>query len=208
MSETFGPAEFQQKTNVSRETLERLRIYAGLVEKWQPSINLIGSKTLPDLWWRHLYDSAQLAPHVRGSHIPNPACLDMGTGAGFPGVVLAIMGVGRWALVESDARKCVFLQEVIRQTGISVTLYTRRIEEVEGLKADIVTARALAPLSRLLGYAQGFMGPASVGIFPKGRRYREEVAAAQKAWSFNITYRDSVTDQDGKILILQRVNVI
>ena len=201
----FAAADFAKLTGVSHETLDRLTLYGELLTKWQPRINLVSSRSIEEMWWRHFYDSAQLATLIQASGFDDPLCLDMGTGAGFPGLVLAIMGVGRWVLVESDTRKAAFLQEVIRQCGISVTLHADRLESMDDIRVDIVTARAFAPLDRLLGHAKHFMGPDSLGLFMKGRRYRDEVAEAQKNWSFSVSYRQSETDKDGYILLIQRV---
>ena len=138
----MGPIEFQAKSGVSRETLERLTIYADLLVKWQAKINLVGPETLADLWSRHMLDSAQLFPLIR----PDAKRLvDLGSGAGFPGLVLGVMGAPDVHLVESDARKCAFLREAARLTGTTVTIHNKRIEQVAPLGADVVTARALAP---------------------------------------------------------------
>jgi 16S rRNA (guanine527-N7)-methyltransferase len=203
-----NPAEFQQATNVSRETLDKMIVYAELLAKWQTSINLVSNKSINDMWHRHFYDSAQLAPIIIKLGHKDPICVDMGSGAGFPALVLAIMGVGSWTLVESDTRKCVFLNEVARQCDISVTIRNERLEGVEDLQADIVTARAFAPLDRLLGFAEGVMKPSGVGIFPKGQRYREELAEAREHWSFSVETEPSDTDDNGNILIMQRVKSV
>jgi len=134
-------------SRVSRETRERLNTYAELLRKWQRSINLVGPKTLDDLWNRHFVDSAQLLPLIP----PTARVLvDFGSGAGFPGLVLAILGMAEVHLIESDQRKATFLREVARATGTPVTVHAKRIEQVTPFPADIVSARALAPLGDLL----------------------------------------------------------
>src|SRR5882724_11473474 len=152
-SEAFAAA-----CNVSRETLERLRRYAEMLVKWQKSINLVSPESSKDLWRRHMLDSAQL----QGFLPPEPQSLvDMGSGAGFPGLVLAILGVPNVHLIESDARKCVFLAEAARATSLEVgrnpIIHPVRLEKVRDLRADVVTARACAPLTSLLAYAEPFL---------------------------------------------------
>ena len=200
-----SPSDFQRLTNVSRETLDKLELYAALLLKWQKSINLVSNKTLGDLWQRHFLDSAQLAPIINDLGPNQPLCVDMGAGAGFPGLVLAAMGVGDWVLVESDTRKCVFLNEVVRQCEISATIRNERLEGIEDVQADIVTARAFAPLNRLLDYAETVIKPAGIGIYPKGQRFKQEVAEARVARTFDVEERDSLTDSEGKVLIIQKV---
>ena len=204
MSGGFDQAAFQLATGVSRETLDQLRAYAALLEKWQRSINLVSAATLPDLWQRHFLDSAQLAPLIRQAG-GSLRCVDLGSGAGFPGLVLAVMGIGSWTLIDSDRRKLTFLQEAARITGVSVKLLPSRLEAVEGVTADIVTARACAPLSRLLGYAAPLLAHGGQAFFLKGRDAESELAEARSAWTFTELLHPSVTDPDAKIIQLQDV---
>jgi 16S rRNA (guanine527-N7)-methyltransferase len=197
-------AAFLAATDVSRETMDRLRAYAALLRKWQQSINLVSAATLPALWQRHFLDSAQLAPVIRTLH-PAPECLDMGSGAGFPGLVLAVMGVGRWTLVDSDRRKLTFLQEAARVTGVSAKLLPSRLETLEGPAADIVTARACAPLDQLLDYAVPLLKPGGTVIFLKGRDAEAEIEEARKRWDFRAETRPSITDPTARIVQLQEV---
>ncbi len=152
---------------VSRETLARLEAYADLLTRWSARINLVGRDTLADLWRRHFLDSAQLRPFV-----PDGAqsLIDLGSGAGFPGLVLAILGVPGVELVEADSRKAAFLREAARVTEANVTIRPCRIAAVPAHPVDVVTARALAPLDRLLDLAQPFLGPDTMCLFPKGER--------------------------------------
>jgi len=198
-------AEFKELTNVSRETLAKLDAYAALLVKWQQSINLVSNTTLDDLWRRHFLDSAQIAPLITEYGPQSPQCIDMGAGAGFPGLVLSAMGFGQWTLIESDARKCVFLSEVVRQCEISATVRAERVEGIKDLQADIVTARAFAPLHRLLAYVEPLMKPTGLCIFPKGQRADEELAAARANWSFEVEEHQSQTDEAAKILVIQKV---
>ncbi len=191
-----------QAAHVSRETLERLERYAALLRRWQPAVNLVAASTLPDLWRRHMLDSAQLLGLV-----PQRPCrlADLGSGAGFPGLVLAIMGVGEVELIESDARKCAFLREAIRVTGATARVREGRIEHVLDGSFDVVTARALAPLSELLGYAQALLAPGGVALFLKGRRLEEELTEARKAWKMILERFASISAPGGPILRIREI---
>lgn len=196
------PEQFQAATGVSRETLERLTAYAELLVKWQARINLVGPDTIPNLWQRHFLDSAQVFPIL-----PQPIhrLVDMGCGAGFPGLVLAVMGVPDVHLIESDARKCAFLREAARVTGTSVTVHNARIEMVPPLAADLVTARALAPLDKLLGWAERHLLPEGHCVFLKGRGVEDELTAASKEWNITFERFPSQTDPLAAILHLKEV---
>ncbi len=204
MSVGFDSAAFARATDVSRETLLKLEAYAALLEKWQRSVNLVSSASLPDAWRRHFLDSAQLAPLILAANRA-PRCADLGTGAGFPGMVLAIMGVGTWTLIDSDRKKLVFLQEAARVTGVSVKLLPSRLEAVEGVIADIVTARALAPLGKLLGYAAPLLAEGGSAFFLKGRDADAELADARVQWAFRADTYPSATDLEAKIVQIQDV---
>jgi 16S rRNA (guanine527-N7)-methyltransferase len=202
------PDGFAAAFDVSRETLDRLKLYVALLEQWQPRINLVASATLPEVWDRHIADSAQLlalAPAAR-------TWLDLGSGAGFPGLVIAIMAHGgagpRVTLIESDRRKSAFLAEVSRQTGISVEIHTARIEQIATqamLKpVEVVSARALAPLVRLISLSLPFFGDATLGLFPKGRDAESEVAQARANWAFDVEMTPSMTDAAARIVAVRR----
>ena len=194
--------------DVSRETRERLSIYAALVQKWNPRINLVSRASLENLRARHIADSAQLhdlAPH------PVAHWADLGSGGGFPGLVIAILAQetgtpGRVTLVESDARKSAFLRTVIRETGIAATVLTRRIEAAAPLGADVLSARALADLATLLGHAVRHLAPGGAAIFPKGASWRQEIAEAQSKWQFISRVDKSRTDPDAVILHITGVS--
>lgn len=205
------PESFAAAADVSRETLARFRAYAGLLAKWQTAINLVGRDTLKDVWGRHFLDSAQLWPLVP----PDARVLvDLGSGAGFPGLVLALLaaGAGRGPavhLVESDARKGAFLIEAVRETGLggAVRVHTARAEALAGAlpPADVVTARALAPLAELLALAAPLLAPGGAGLFLKGARAADEIAAARARWDFTVDRRPSLTDPAGAVLIVRRL---
>ncbi len=207
--ERLTAADFQRITGVSRETQEKFEQYAALLSKWTAAINLVSPRSLPDLWRRHFVDSAQLQRHL--PPCKNPAgriLLDLGAGAGFPGMVLALLGCGHVHLVESDRRKAVFLQEVARETGAPVTVHCRRLEALEPFPVDVVTARAFAPLAKTLGLAAPFLQPKGgeegvTGLFLKGRNVDLELTEAAKAWRLRIERFESITDPEGSILRLK-----
>ncbi len=192
-----GPHDFAEALKVPRETIHRLSRYAELLAHWQKRTNLVAPSTLPHLWSRHFADSAQLcglAPDAR-------LWLDLGSGAGFPGLVVAIMQAGtpnfRMHLVESNRKKCAFLAEVVRETEAPVDIHAMRIEELaecaQSLKPDMVSARALAPLPRLFELAAPFFGERTKGLFLKGREAEAEIEAAREAWEFTSRLHPSLT---------------
>ncbi len=196
------PEQFQVETGVSRETLDRLRLYADLLEKWQQRINLVGPATLPDLWRRHMLDSAQLWPLLPPDL---PRLIDIGSGAGFPGLVLAILGVPEVHLIESDQRKGAFLREVARQTGATVTVHSARIESILDLSAPVVTARALAALPKLLDLAVPLLASGGQCLFLKGQNIEEELTSARKIWIFTEDRSPSRSDSTGLVLRVREV---
>jgi len=185
--------------DVSRETFARLEVYAALLEKWQSSINLVSKNTVPDLWQRHFLDSVQLYPLVKNVE---GTLTDIGSGAGFPGLVLAILGKKDVHLVESDIRKAVFLREVARSCDANVTVHASRAEDVPVQGAAIVTARALAALPQLLDYAAPLLAEGGICIFLKGRTAEEEIVAAREKWNFSIKKQDSITGDDSAVLLI------
>ena len=193
---------FQAEFNVSRETMAVLDNYAALLKKWNPAINLVSKSTIDALWQRHFHDSAQIYQFQ-----PENPChwADLGSGGGFPALVLAAMAKEdsletQFTLVESDLRKCTFLRTVIRDLGLNATVITARIEETEGLGADILTARALASLDKLLEFANQHLSPSGTAIFPKGDRYQAEIAQAKANWRFDLEEIPSKTNPTGAIL--------
>jgi 16S rRNA (guanine527-N7)-methyltransferase len=191
---------FQAATGVSRETLVRLERYAALLRKWQPAINLVGSRTLDDLWRRHMLDSAQLAPLAQGL---GKRWLDIGSGAGFPGLVLAILGVGEVHLVESDARKAAFLGTVIHETTAHAVVHVARIESLPAEPYDVITARAVAPLAQLLAWGSRFAAENTISLFPKGQDVDVELTEAAKCWKFDAERVPSRSDPRGSILLVK-----
>lgn len=205
MTAPLGPAEFRKITDVSRETLERLRAYADLLVKWQRRINLVGRGTLDDLWRRHMLDSAQLWRLIDDDVA---SIADLGSGAGFPGLVLAILAPDDGpdiTLIESDQRKCAFLHEVIRQTGANARVEAARLEDAKIPPADVVTARALARLPQLLAYAAPLLKPGGLGLFLKGQSVDEELTEAGKDWTMTVVRHTSMSDPGGTILELRDI---
>ena len=168
------PPALAERLAVSRETMDRLAAYVALVEKWQKRVNLVSGSTLPDIWMRHIWDSAQLVPLIPED---TGRILDVGSGAGFPGLVLAALCAAECHLAESDQKKAVFLQTVIRETGIRATIHNSRIESLPSLDPDIITARALAPLDRLLELVAAQMRPGTRCLFLKGAQAQSELVA-------------------------------
>ncbi len=197
----------QQLDHVSRETNEKLNNYNDLLHKWQAKINLVSPSTLPDSWDRHIVDSAQIVPLI-----PSQAqtLYDFGSGAGFPGLVIAMMRPDMEVhLVESDSKKCAFLQTVSRETGAKVFVENERVEKVVAANPapDVVSARALASLAELLQYSAPWIAqnPALTLIFPKGAQAAQEVAEARKNWQFDLLETPSQTDNSARILVLTNV---
>jgi 16S rRNA (guanine527-N7)-methyltransferase len=193
--------------DVSRETLVKLDAMLALVEKWNPAINLVAPRSLPDAWQRHVMDSAQLfqfiPPHARD-------VADFGSGAGFPGLVLAILAQEmlpnlHMTLVESDKRKATFLSQAARQLDLSVTVLTERAENLPPLLVDVVTARALAPLTALCAIAARHLAATGIAIFPKGTQWEQELAEAAAEWQFQAHHKKSKTDTEARILTLKGI---
>lgn len=199
------PENVRSQLDVSRETLGRLEILAELLEKWNSKINLVSPSTVKDLWTRHILDSAQifkLADQNTGKW------LDIGSGGGFPGLVIAILNMEidtPWdmTMMESDIRKCTFLRTVLRETGASAKVITGRIEKASPEGADVISARALADLDKLFEFSDRHLKPTGQALFPKGVNWKKEVQAAEKSWSFSSEVIKSET-QEGAVILKVR----
>ena len=209
----LSPELFAQSEIVSRETFARLELYAALLAKWQPAINLVGRDTLPDLWRRHMLDSAQVAEHIAPANADGTplTLIDMGSGAGFPGLVLAIMASDagrRWQvhLVESDARKCAFLATVARETKTDVKIHTTRIEKLKPYPADIVTARAVAPLNKLLDYVEPYLAKGGECLLLKGETAADELTTARQSWNIMVEQFPSRSGPAGSLLRIRDIS--
>lgn len=189
------------------DTLRRLTIYAELLEKWQRAINLVAKSTLPDLWVRHFADSLQVSGAVPEAR----RWLDLGSGAGFPGLVTAIKYAGEPSalvhLIESDQRKCAFLRAVIQETSAPAIVHCGRIETVLSAfdePIDAVSARALAPLEKLLFYVEKFIEKGALGIFSKGKEFGAELTPSLTAGKYFITTIESQTCSTGRLVLVKR----
>lgn len=202
-----GAEAFRGQVDVSRETVERLTELETLLRKWNAAINLVSPQTLAQVWTRHFLDSAQLfdladrKPALWG---------DLGSGGGFPGLVIGVLAKERWpdmrlVLVESDKRKCAFLLAAIRALDLHASVRAERIEATAPLQAQVLSARALAALPQLLDFADRHLAEDGVALFPKGNRWRKEVALAQKSWSFTVETHPSKTEADAVILKIRGV---
>lgn len=193
---------YQHLPDVSRETKERLDIYAALLRKWNPVINLVASSTLDTLWERHFLDSSQLwekAPEKLTNWC------DIGTGGGFPGLILSILAKEKdpdrqTICIESDLRKATFLRTVIRETDLKARVVSARIESAPPESADIISCRALAPLNKLMGYAKRHLSPSGQCLFLKGENYQMEIQEALETWRFEYDTYPSKTNPDAVIL--------
>lgn len=189
------------------ETLRRLKIYANLLEKWQRAVNLVGKSTLDDLWVRHFADSLQISRAVPEAR----RWLDLGSGAGFPGLVTAIKYAGepdaRVHLIESNRRKCAFLNTVAHETSAPAIIHCGRLEEIlpalnEPIEA--VSARALAPLEALFGYAEKYLEQGAVGVFSKGKQFGTELTPSLTAGKYLITIIESQTCPTARLVLIKR----
>ena len=198
-------------TPVSDDALARLDKFAALLTDWQRRINLVAPSTLPSVWTRHIADSLQLLPHA-----PNAKMwIDLGAGGGFPGIPVAC-ALARTAgaevhLVESNGKKAAFLREVLRVTGVPGVVHAERIENFGdsfGGKADVVTARALAPLKSLCDLAFPFLAKGAIGLFLKGQDVEAELTEAAKYWTVEAELNPSVTSREGVIVVIRSLKPV
>jgi 16S rRNA (guanine527-N7)-methyltransferase len=202
MSGRLAAAEFAAAFGVPRETMARFEAHRALLEQWNRRINLVSAASLADVWRRHVADSAQLwalCPESAGTW------LDLGSGAGFPGLVIAALAADarpglRVSLVESDQRKAAFLEAAARAAGLAVTVLTARAAALPPQRADVVSARALAPLAELLALAEKHRKPSGICLFPKGEAVHKEVADARARWHFDLRIHPSRTDSRAAIV--------
>lgn len=194
----YDQAQFERDSGVSRETADKLALYAEMLADWQSRMNLVGPATLPDVWRRHMLDSTQLWALIR-----DPASiLDIGSGAGFPGLVLAILGTGHVTLVDSVAKKARFLEAVAAALDLTdrVTVCNARIEALPPQRYTTITARACASLAQLFDWGHRFAADSTQWILPKGESVEEELMAARTKWQFAHSLHSSRTDPRGRIV--------
>lgn len=192
--------------NVSRETFSRLETYVDLVRKWNPAINVVSRKSLEGIWDRHIIDSVQ----VYSSTTVGNYWLDIGSGGGFPGAVVAILAAEfspntSVTLMESDQRKSAFLRTVSRETSVGFKVISKRIEQAEVQNADVVSARALTDLSGLLAFCERHLKQSGVAVFPKGASWKKEVSDAQREWKFDVDPITSITEPEAVILKIKGI---
>lgn len=189
--------------DVSRETFDNLIAFEELVLKWQAKINLVANNAISELWQRHILDSVQLYQYGLGAN----HWIDIGSGGGFPGIIIAILmkqqGQGEICLIESNSKKCAFLNTAIAHLGLPAKVYNDRIENSSLVQKapDIISARALASLTELFGLCQNWLAkPNTYALFQKGKNYKDEILEAQLLWSFDVEVFQSVIDKDSVIL--------
>lgn len=188
--------------DVSRETWEKFSLYVELLKKWQRKINLISPNTVNNIWIRHVLDSAQLQHFIPHN---DKKIVDIGSGAGFPALVLSMMGYNNIVMIESDHRKCSFLRAVLRQCDLSSKVICSRIEDVNIQDVDIVTARALSSLDKLLEYSFPLLSSDGFCLFLKGEKASEEIIEARENWVFSAKAFESVTSKNAQILQIAKI---
>lgn len=199
------PTEFQALTNATPAQMGDLERFITRLTEANAVMNLIGPDTLPDVWNRHIWDSAQLLEHTPGAQ----TWADLGAGAGFPGIVLAIMLKTQpkshvW-LIDSLGKRCRFLQEVVDGLSLRATVLNGRAED-NAVTVEVVTARAVAPMEKLLGYAQPYLQRGATGLFLKGEKAEAEVAEARKVWQFKSILSISRSDPRGRIVSVRGIS--
>lgn len=205
----YGPDDLMEDLAVPRETCERLERHRSLLQRWASRINLMGPRELDSYWGRHALDCGQLLRHA-----PDGALrwMDIGAGAGFPGIIVGCMLAGREGaqvdLVETNPKKAAFLREAVRETGAACRVLNESIDDVAQGSAsyDVVTARAFAPLPRIISSAKPILDRGAIGLFLKGAEYRAELAAAaEEGWTLKVEALTSMSDPDGRILRIEGV---
>ena len=199
-------SETWARLGVSRESLARLEVLASVLENWQRHINLIAPSTLAEIWHRHILDSAQLLPLIpKGVE----AIADLGSGGGFPSLVLAAIQPAKVHLFESNAKKAAFLEEALRQLKVEAVVHRQRLELRKAPpnmpKVQVVTARAFASLHELLAYAEPFMAQGATGLFHKGQDVNAELTQAAKSWKITAQKHSSLTDSKAVILDVKEI---
>ncbi len=200
----FGPEDLTDYVDVSRETLDRLRVIVGELDAWRRKTNLIGPSEFGRVWRRHILDSIQLLPYIPAAG----KTVDLGSGSGFPALVLAA-GVSdpdaEITMIESVGKKCAFLRAAIAAANLPAKVIQGRVESIKHADAQCVTARAFAPLPKLIEYAEPWFSKGAYGVIPKGRRWQEELTDAKESWRFAYEAIPSVSG-DGAILKISEVS--
>jgi 16S rRNA (guanine527-N7)-methyltransferase len=200
----FGPEAFAALAGVSRETLAHLESYVALLREWNAQHNLVSTSSLADVWRRHVWDCAQLARYVPAQA---RSLVDLGAGAGLPGLILAelLRHKVQVTLLEATGKKARFLEAASSAMALDVSVLNLRIEDAPPMKFDVITARAMAPLPKLLSYAQKFVGKTSVCLFPKGQNVEAELTKAHKSWKVRVLKHPSLSDPSGTVLEIREL---
>lgn len=203
--EHVGRNILEQAIPLPRETLAKLERYADMLAEWNERFNLVAGSTLPQIWQRHFLDSAQLM-----NYLPEGTrrLADIGSGAGFPGLVLAILGVPEVHLIESITKKANFLRAVAEELKLNVTIHNQRAESIRDLLADVVTARAVTALPELLSLAKPLMGKEATALFLKGQNADAELTEARKYWTFRAEKHLSLSDPSGSVLKISDLKIL
>ncbi len=201
----FGPSDVQRLFGVSRETLDRIEAVLECLNVWRHKINLIGPAEWDHIWRRHIADSLRLWPHISTDcHI-----VDLGSGGGFPALPIACAltseGSGHVTLVESIGKKANFLRTAAKQAGLRADVRQDRVEKCSDIEADIITARAFAPLPKLFDYAEAWFSTGAIGFFHKGQRWREELTAARAQWTFTA---EAIPESGGGTGVILKVSEV
>ena len=187
---------------LSSDQKQRLEKYSSLLIKWNQRINLIGRSTIEDLWQRHIIDSAQLVNFIgQGSK----QIADLGSGAGLPGVVLSILTNHKLTLIESDKNKCVFLRQVKRELDLDIDIVEDRIENIKDTKFDVIVSRAMASVDKILNLGYPLLHPEGNMVLLKGESHQMELDDASHKWQFEVAKHNSQTNNDGAILVLDKI---
>ena len=205
MTPQDGMEAFFDLPYVPHETRPYFKAYASMLVEWNSRMNLVAASTIPALWTRHIADSAQLMPFIPDS---TSVLVDLGSGAGFPGLVLAILGVPEVHLVESIGKKAKFLAEVAKELDLNVIVHNDRAEKIRDLKADVITARAVTALPDLLSMAKPFMEKDSLALFLKGEKADAELTEARKYWTFTCKSQPSQTEPSGAVLAISQLKIL
>jgi 16S rRNA (guanine527-N7)-methyltransferase len=202
----FDRADFIEATDASADVMAGMDTFLATLTDWNARMNLVGPSALAEFWGRHAYDSAQLLNEAPDARV----WADLGAGAGFPGIVLAIFLKDREGakvhLIESMAKRCAFLRSVSIELGLPTLIHNSRAESLHLSPVDVVTARALAPMPRLLEYAHPLLRGSTVGLFLKGRDVERELEDARKSWRFEVSLSPSASDPEGRIVSLKRLS--
>ncbi|MBR1734273.1 MAG: 16S rRNA (guanine(527)-N(7))-methyltransferase RsmG [Alphaproteobacteria bacterium] len=196
MDESIAKEFMRDRYNVSRETFERLQIYQSLLIKWQKAVNIVSRGTLDSFWKRHVLDSLQLSTYIKGKQV-----LDIGSGGGFPGMILAICTDFQITCLDSDRKKMIFLEEVARLTSTNVRILTMRAEELDE-KFDTICARGFSSLTNLLSLTYSH---AEYGVFLKGQKLQQEISEAKQYHDFSYQIFNSETDSSGNIIVINNI---